>query len=133
MLSYLTRTCDQGFNCKLGSNQRLIPSLLFRLPLTLLVVGCSTTTPIALMSNANLEGQTIPYEKATRWLVGRSCGNEQSLSKAFLDATLGTRYDILVDVRVKTSVSIFASKNCITVVGKGLGSHFMNHEHDLGG
>lgn len=96
-------------------------------------MGCSTTTPIALMSNANLEGQTIPYEKATRWLVGRSCGNEQSLSKAFLDATLGTRYDILVDVRVKTSVSIFASKNCITVVGKGLGSHFMNHEHDLGG
>ena len=88
--------------------------------------GCSTTTKVALLSNGDLEGQSIPYDKAERWLVGKSCGNEQSLARAFQDATLGTRYDTLVDVKVKTTVSVFSSMNCITLVGKGLSSRTMN-------
>ncbi len=90
------------------------------------LMGCSSTTKVALMSNGDLEGQTIPYEKADRWLVGKSCGNEQSLAQALRDATLGTRYDTLVNVTVKTSVSVFSAHNCITIIGKGLSSKTMN-------
>lgn len=106
----------------------LIPRCLKCLSLCVLFMlsGCSTTTRVALLSNGDLEGQIIPYEKADRWLVGKSCGSEQSLAKAFQDATLGTRYDTLVDIKVKTTVSVFSSKNCITLIGKGLSSRTMN-------
>jgi hypothetical protein len=89
----------------------------------LILVSCSSTQNIGLMSLGNLENKTIPADIKGEQREGVNCGVQYSLAEAVRDALKNTNFDTLIDVKVTHETGIFVWSNCIKVKGYAISSN----------
>lgn len=89
--------------------------------------GCTHVSHVALLSDAELAGKSLATIPPGPTLKGKDCARlfrppQYYLSAAFREATKGSDYDTLVDVKITTWTGFLVTSNCIQVQGQAVKS-----------
>ena len=89
---------------------------------SVVLLGCTNTSRLALLSDGDLRGRRVGGTSAGPTLAGEDCGWVYYLATAFRHAVRGTDYDTLVDVEVTSTAGITPYGQCLKVKGRGVRS-----------